>query len=186
MDSLVCTVKSAIIEGDTATCRVFVLCGQVDLVGKHLIQNREGQVVGSWRVDAQGAEWVLTRQEGPDLEQCDYMYGELPVTEPPPPSRTQFGHYLVFEGKNWKLAAEKKWREKMVDVAAYEAVGETTLRGKPHIVLKGPDCFAAVRKEVTDADERSGDGNRVASEGGAGVAEPGSSQDGELRPPGVG
>lgn len=144
MDSLVCTVKSAVIEGDRATCRVFILCEPVDLVGKHLMQNRDGQYVGSWRVESQGAEWVLARQEGPDLEQCDYMFGELPVTEPPPPSRTQFGHYLVFEGKNWKLASEKKWRERMIDVAGFQHVGDTTIKGKPYQIMRGQDVFAAI------------------------------------------
>lgn len=144
MDSLVCTVKSVTIEEDRATCKVFVLCGPVDLVGKNLLVNRDNRYVGSWKVESQGAEWVLVRQEGPDLEHCDYLYGELPVTEPPPPSRTRIGFYLCFEGKNWKLASEKKWREKQVDIADCEHVGDTTIKGKPYQVMRGADFFAAV------------------------------------------
>jgi hypothetical protein len=152
MESLVCTVKSAVPDGAKTTCSVFMLAQPVEFVGTVLLQYKDAVKVGSWRVESYGKELVLARVDGDlELEQCDYLFGEIVLSEPPPPSRRQIGHYLVFEGKNWKLAAEKKWREKQVDIAGFEHVGDTTIKGKPFKVMKGPDFFAAVRAEEPPA-----------------------------------
>jgi hypothetical protein len=153
METLVCTVKSATPDGARTTCSVFMLALPVDFVGTVLLQYKDAVKVGSWRVEAYGKELVLARMDGSsDLEQCDYLFGEVKVSEPPPPSRTQIGFYLVFEGKNWKLAAEKKWREKQVDIAGFEHVGDTRIKGKPFKILKGPEFFAAVPAPPTEPD----------------------------------
>jgi hypothetical protein len=151
METLVCTVKSAVPEGERTTCSVFMLSLPVDFVGTVLLQYKEAVKVGSWRVESYGKELVLARVDGSaELEQCDYLYGETIVVETAPlPSKTQIGFYLTFEGKNWKLAAEKKWIEKQVDIAGFEHVGDTRIKGKPFRVMKGPTFFAAVRAEET-------------------------------------
>ncbi len=148
MESLICTVKSAVVEGSTASCSVFMLSDPEGLVGKTVSHYREEVRIGSWRVVSYERTLVLERVHGDEAPQmADYLTGEVLRTEPPPPSRRQFGHHLVFEGKNWKLASEKKWREKLVDIAGFEHVGDTTVKGRPHRVLKGPEFFVAVRVE---------------------------------------
>jgi hypothetical protein len=126
----------------------------VDFVGTVLLQYKDAAKVGSWHVESYGKELTLVRMEGSaELEQCDYLFGEVMVSEPPPPSRRQIGFYLTFEGKNWKLAAEKKWREKQVDIAGFEHVGDTKIKGKPYKVMKGPESFAAVPELVQNPEK---------------------------------
>lgn len=145
MESLVCTVKSAVTEGEKTACSVFMLAQPKDFVGTVLFQYKDGAKVGSWSVESYEKSLVLVRVDGSlELEQCDYLFGEITVVEQPPPSQNKFGHFLVFEGKNWRLASEKKWREKLVNIAGFEHVGDTTIKGKPFMIMKGPELFAAV------------------------------------------
>lgn len=154
METLICTVKSAVEEGSRTTCSVFMLADPKDITGTVLAQFKEAAKVGEWRVESYGKELVLERVSGElPIELADYMYGEVALAEPPPQSRRQIGHYLTFEGKNWKLAAEKKWREKQVDIAGFEKVGETRIKGKPYDVMKGPDVYAAVPSSASSAPE---------------------------------
>lgn len=153
MESLICTVKSATSEGSRTTCSVFMLSDPTDLAGKVLSQYKDAVKVGEWRVESYAKELVLERVSGDqDVELADYLYGEVVVIAPPP-SRTQIGHYLVFEGKNWKLAAEKKWRERQIDIAGFQPVGETAIKGKPYRILKGGDVFAAVPSSASSTPE---------------------------------
>lgn len=144
MESLVCTVKSAVTEGSKTTCSVFMLADPTGLAGRVLSQYKDAVKVGEWRVESYGKELILERMSGEaEVELADYLFGEVTQSEPPP-SRRQIGFYLTFEGKNWKLASEKKWREKQVDIAGFEHVGDTRIKGKAYKVMKGPDIFAAV------------------------------------------
>lgn len=143
-EEIVFAVKTAVTEGPTATCAVFLLTNE-SLDGKVVSQWRENARIGAWRVVKGGRETVLERVEGDqEVQHQDAFYGQV-EEKAEPERRTQIGSVLVFEGKNWKMASEKKWREKVIDIAGFEDVGETKIRGKDHRVLKGPDCFAAVR-----------------------------------------
>lgn len=152
MESLLCLVKTTASEGSKTTCSVFMLLDPMEIVGKVLTHVRVEERIGKWRVESYAKELVLERVEGEaEVEPCDAFYVELVQTAPPPSIRTQFEQALVFSGKNWKLAAEKKWKDKIVNVAGFEEVGETMLRGKPYRILKGPDGFAAVRSSEPPA-----------------------------------
>lgn len=149
MENLLCTVKKTSSEDGKTACSVFMLQDPMELVGKEITQIRVEERIGTWRVlesEKRGRELVLERLSGDvEIEPCDAFYVDLP--EPVvivPGVRAQFEQAYVFSGKNWKLATEKKWQEKVVNVGGFERVGETRLRGKPHRVLKGPEFFAAV------------------------------------------
>jgi len=158
MEGLLCLVKTTASEGDRTTCSVFMLLDPMELAGRVLTHVRVEERIGKWRVESYARDLVLVRVEGDtEVEPCDAFHVELPEAAPPPPVRTQFENALVFSGKNWKLAAEKKWTDKVVNVAGFERVGETTLRGKPYRILKGPDSFAAIRMP----DPEPGDGTET-------------------------
>jgi hypothetical protein len=63
---------------------------------------------------------------------------------------------LQFEGKNWKLAADKKWKPINGFVPQLgEKVGNKTIGKIPYTVHKGPLGFIAIREEEAEGFEPS-------------------------------
>lgn len=144
VETLICTVKNSEIIDDVTVCSVFILNKFPDSEGKKLYQYRDSNKVGVWLIRSFGLKTHLTRVSGNvEIEQCDALYGDMEMSEKVV-SVTPQQRVLVFEGKNWKLASEKKWREKELDTTGFEEVGDSSFKGKAHKILKGPSCFVAI------------------------------------------
>lgn len=145
-EDLLCSVKGvALTENGKIICSVFMLRDIKELTGRTLSQYRLENRVGAWKVESYNKDLVLERIDGiSEIEPCDTLHIELEAS-PVSVVETHIEQALVFSGKNWKLASEKKWTEKTIDVTGFEKVGETKIRGKAYHVLKGPDVFAAVK-----------------------------------------
>lgn len=131
-------------------CSVFMLQGPMELRGK-IVQHRRGDdLIGTFRVsDVQDKRLVLAREAGTEaLEQCDALYVEVIEPTPPSPAEPTVVKALLFSGKNWKLAGDKKWYPTTVhaaQLAELEEVGKAVVGGLESRILKSEDGFLAVR-----------------------------------------
>ena len=143
---LVATVKSSSVSGDNVECDAFVMCRE-SLTSRKIFQYRDNMQCGTWEVLAHTKSvLVLKRIDGDqELVEVDALYVEHqePIVQPAAAAPQKV---LTFEGKNWKLASEKKWKEAYVTGASSDVVGEATLRGKLHEIRKSESGFIAIPK----------------------------------------
>lgn len=153
---ILCTTKSAVNNGETVECSIFLLQDWKLEPGTIVEQRRntgqEIETVARWELVAITPKSLILKRVilgAESIEMADYFYAMPPIETKPVVTSLQSTPVLVFGGKNWKLASPKKWVPANLVVEGYPSVGELNIEGKDYVVLKLTDGFAARLKQAS-------------------------------------
>lgn len=153
---LLCTAKTAVDNGETVECSVFMLRDWQLQPGDKIEQRRDtGQAletVATWEFVSQTPNKLILKRVilgAETIEMADGFYVVPPVEDKPVVAGLPSTPVLVFGGKNWKLASPKKWVPATLVIDGYPSVGELNIGGKDYEVLKLNEGFAARLKAAS-------------------------------------
>lgn len=141
---LVFTSKKVEEDSTEFIINAFIL-SDLGVVGKSVYQNRDNEFINILRINqAEKSKIWIQKQENSNIQFGDAFYVDKPIQITP--EKDPRSPVYVFTGKNWKLAAHKKWKPDFRDVTNFEFVCEFELNNQLCDLYKDREIFIAKPK----------------------------------------